>query len=331
VTNPNPTEVDLYSPPPPPSVTNGAFKPPSVMRLTDWWDQARAASAIAERICETTFVPDHFRNKPAETTAAILTGFELGLTPMAALRAIYVIKGTPGMYANTMRAIVQSHGHRIWEEDITATRVIVCGQRRNESRTHKSTWTIDRAKQAGLTSNQQYQRNPVAMLMARATAEACRMTAADALHGLGISVEELETDPINPQPEPTPAVEASTKRTAKRAPLKATPSAPPEPDLDEEQPAPEVDPRYRPRSDAQQAKIFAAMGELGIKERDSQIAYIERVVKRKVDSRKGLTMSEAHAVIEHLEMDIQDRGEPQQDQPEQPEQPELQQDNQEEA
>ncbi|MGW3571665.1 hypothetical protein ACWDSL_48665 [Streptomyces sp. NPDC000941] len=163
----------------------------TVAELVAWADSARAAFTIAESLAKTSFVPDAFRNKPHEVTAAILTGIEMGLSPMAALRAFDLIKGTPAMRANAMRGLVQSHGHAIWEEDATATRAVVCGRRARETEVHRSEWTIERAADAQLTGKDNWKRQPKAMLLARATAEACRLTASDVLHGVPYAAEEL--------------------------------------------------------------------------------------------------------------------------------------------
>ncbi|WP_425829343.1 hypothetical protein [Streptomyces fractus] len=135
--------------------------------------------------------PEAFRGKPHEVTAAILTGNEMGLSPMAALRSFDLIKGTPAMRAHALRALLQSHGHAVWEEESTAVRAVVCGRRAGEAEVHRSEWTIERATDAGLSGKDNWKRQPQAMLLARATAEACRLTAADVLHGVPYAVEEL--------------------------------------------------------------------------------------------------------------------------------------------
>jgi hypothetical protein len=168
----------------------------TIRHLADWADEARAAYSLAATLCKTSFAPAHFRGKPEEATAAILTGHEMGMSPMAALRAIYVIQGTPAMYANAMRAVVQSHGHSIWEAEVSPTRVVVRGHRKCEpDKVRESVWTIERAKQAELMSNAHYRKNPQNMLTARATAEVARLVAADALHGVPYAVEELDETP----------------------------------------------------------------------------------------------------------------------------------------
>lgn len=194
--------------------------------LIEWAKEAHEAHKIAQSLAKTAFVSTTLRGKPEEVTGAILTGHEVGLRPMAAVRSIDVIQGTPAMRAVAMRALVQSAGHDLWVEETTLTRAVVCGRRRGSEHVQKSVWTIDRAKRLGLTSKDNWTKQPDAMLIARATAECCRLIAADVLLGLPYAVEELDD---------VEAVEPPKKRTAKRAPLpEVEPPAIEEPETPEE-------------------------------------------------------------------------------------------------
>lgn len=198
IRNDQPAEVAVLAP-------TGA-----VATLAQWAGEARAAHTLATSLCNTSFVPDHFKGKPAEATAAILTGHELGLSPMAALRAIYVIKGTPGMYANAMRAVLQSRGHEIWVEEQDQDHAIVCGRRAGSEHVIRVEWNADRVKTAELNSNPQYRKNPQNMYVARGTAEVCRQIASDALHGIPYAVEELDDDLVRTVAEQKPYRERVT-------------------------------------------------------------------------------------------------------------------------
>lgn len=285
----------------------------AIVRLTDWAQEAKAANAIAQSLANTQFAPEAFRGRPAEATAAILTGFEMGLSPMAALRAIYVIKGTPAMYAKTMRAIVQAKGHEIWVHEATSTRVIVKGRRKGSDNVESSTWTTERAKTAGLLNNAQYSKNPQNMLTARATSEVCWLIASDALYGIGASVEELEGGDA-PGDSSTAVEEApAPKRRAQRKPLEQAPSTevPPEPvrataTAGEPQ---AVDPvssppatgHAEPMTDPQRAKMFALFGEKGVKSPNQQRSFVSDTINRQIASRSDLSKDEAKQVIDALE------------------------------
>ncbi|MFC9768817.1 hypothetical protein [Rhodococcus jostii] len=203
--------------------------------ITDWAKDAYQANRVAQSLANTTFVPASMRGKPAEITAAILTGQEIGLSPMSALRSIDIIQGTPAMQAHALRGLVQSQGHEVWIEDATDTRVIVAGKRKGSTITQRTEWSIDRARQLGLLGKDNWKKQPRAMLIARATAELCRLIASDVLLGLPYSSEEL-SDESNAQESAESATSPKVRRTVKRA------SAPAEEPALGEGPAPTEDP-----------------------------------------------------------------------------------------
>ncbi|HET7386819.1 MAG TPA: hypothetical protein VFJ19_09190, partial [Nocardioidaceae bacterium] len=159
------------------------YEPESTLMV--WAREAREAHAIAQSLASTAFVSSTLRGKPNEVTGAILTGHEVGLAPMASVRSIDVISGTPAMRAVAMRALLQSHGHKVRIKEQTATRAVVVGWRADETEAdaQTSTWTIERAQRLGLTGKDNWQKQPEAMLVARATAECCRWVASDVLLG----------------------------------------------------------------------------------------------------------------------------------------------------
>lgn len=199
--------------------------------LGQWARDARDAHSIAQSLARTSFVPKEMQNRPELVTAAILTGQELGLEPMASLRSIDIIQGVPAMRANTMRGLVQAAGHEVWvDEDSSETRAIVYGRRKGSEIVQRSVWTMDRARNLGLANRDNYRKQPGAMLVARGTAEVCRLVAADVLLGMPYAVEELdEGEQTSPK---TPAKPGTRKRTAQRKPVKPA-EAPP---LDEPEP-----------------------------------------------------------------------------------------------
>ena len=187
--------------------------------LRTWAAELEAAAKIARDLAPTAFLPpthrryfrdDHGRmldgkdNRPyrldldattATAAAAIMRGWELGLPPGAALASISVINDTPALSALALRAILQTNGHDIWVlPESNATRAIVRARRAGSDDVQESTWTLDRARTAGLypaPEFSQWRKNPGAMLIARATAEAARWVAADAILGIPYIVEEL--------------------------------------------------------------------------------------------------------------------------------------------
>lgn len=288
-----------------------AYVDPTGGRLVAWASGLSAAHHIARALCETSFAPQHFKNKPEEAAAAILFGDEIGLTPTQALRSIHVISGTPGLYARTMVALVMSKGHEVWTIEKTDTRVKVGGRRLGSSHVVEETWTLDRAKKAGYTKNAKYNTDPQAMLYARCAADVCRQIAPDALAGLAFSVEEIGLqDELEDDTEPKPIAK---RRTAQRAPLAAVPVE--EPSLDEtpetpEELAAEAATGQQPDTDgagadlitaAQMKKLHAQMNEAGYKDRDDGLRFLSLQTGREVESSKDLSVDEASSVIDFLE------------------------------
>lgn len=176
--------------------------------LAAWAGAMGDAMTLAKGLAGTAFVPSHFQGKPADTAVAIMKGAALGLDPVAALEAIYVISGKPALYARSMVALVLARGHEVWTEEADATKVTVKGRRHGSSHVEESTWDVARVEAAGLDRNRQYAAHPEAMLYARAAADVCRRIAPDVLAGLSCGVEELQE----------PAVEAAATIQRKSKP-----------------------------------------------------------------------------------------------------------------
>lgn len=176
--------------------------------LAAWAGAMGDAMTLAKGLAGTAFVPSHFQGKPADTAVAIMKGAALGLDPVAALEAIYVISGKPALYARSMVALVLARGHEVWTEEADATKVTVKGRRHGSSHVEESTWDVARVRAAGLDRNRQYAAHPEAMLYARAAADVCRRIAPDVLAGLSYGVEELQE----------PAVEAAATIQRKSKP-----------------------------------------------------------------------------------------------------------------
>ncbi|NKR24046.1 hypothetical protein GS479_01440 [Rhodococcus hoagii] len=188
-----------------------------------------AAYELASKLSNTALVPAMYQKKPDDATAAILYGAELGLNPIQSLQQIFVVQGKPAIYARTMVALLKTRGYLIETIESTDTSVTVRGTDPQTGIVEESTWTIDRAKKAGYTSNKKYDTDPQAMLYAKAATEVARKMAPDVLLGIAHSREELELD------APVLATSERVKPKARGvAALEAalTPAAEPEPALD---------------------------------------------------------------------------------------------------
>jgi hypothetical protein len=284
-----------------PAASVAMYQTAAVERLAEWASSAQAAYTVAEKLVQTSFVPASFSRKAMEATAAILAGAEVGLSPMAALRSFDVIQGQAAPRAITLRAIVQSFGHEIELVESTATRCRMRGRRRDSQTWQSVTWTLDRAKDLGLTGKDNWKKQPQAMLVARATSELARLIAADAILGIGYTSEEIRDglDTVNesvagPTPDDVPAQEtpASGTRRMSRRP-KDDPETEPEPD------APQM------ITDAQSRKLHATLKDVGLVDRDSALAWMSNVIDVEIGSTKDLTKEQASQVIEALNVELQ--------------------------
>lgn len=212
--------------------TNGAH-PTS---LIVWAEEARQAAQIALSLAKTSFVPASLRNKPEDITAAILAGQELGLRPMASLRSMDVIQGTPALRAHAMRGLVQSKGHSVQLVESTKTVCRMRGRRRGEEEWQQVEWTIERAAELGLTGKSEWKKQPKTMLVARATGEVCRLIASDVLHAMPYAAEELDGYSTR-----APKQERAAG-TVTAAEILGTPTAGPEPHAEASEPAGPAEP-----------------------------------------------------------------------------------------
>jgi hypothetical protein len=174
---------------------------------------------LARTIDQTEMVPSAFRGRYDAITAAFMRGYELGLGPMQALDSFNVIQGKVGLSAEAMRALILNAGHIfiLTEELGVAT---VTARRKDWPESIPSavySYTMDDADTAQLLRLPQsgkpggWQKNPRAMLAARATSGAARAWFADVLAGMSYTPEEIRdfTDEQEVSPSPSSAVTSS--------------------------------------------------------------------------------------------------------------------------
>jgi len=296
----------------------------------DWFEAFGSIVKLSEYISETDFVPDAMRRKPAAVAAAILSGREMGIPPMTALRHIHVIKGKPGQSAELMRAQSMRAGHEIRYIEMTDTRCIVEGRRRDESNWTRVTFSVADAKTAKIDLGGY----PADKLLARATSRLCRRLFPDAISGLP-TIDELEDnvevfdrpnvvriDSERAADEPVRAVEATTTTQRKRQPRKqaaaqteapATPAeSPDEPDLPGDEPSTTTvkdETHIVTANDAgeplcsrpQQTKLAILLDNEKVGTRQEKLDYLENQFGRTFTSSKDLTLAEASSLIRFLE------------------------------
>lgn len=302
-------------------------------KLAQWVEAASNARHLVAPLIDTFFMPDAYRPKVpdratpeqraeaynraiANATAAVLHGLSLGWDPLVSLQQVYVIHGRPGLYAKAMVALVQSHGHEVWVEDLSDSRAVVCGRRKGIEHVERVTITMDMAKKAKWTSNAKYQETPQDMLWARAAARVCDRIASDVLKGIA-SVEEIN-DTIHVEATVgtgTHTVIPPRRRAAPERPQTALPAATaPEPPLEPETPAqPQPAARQAPAASTpaasatklinqpQMKKLHALLRDTGRgDDREYALAHIITLIDRDIESTKELTHAEATIVIDAL-------------------------------
>jgi hypothetical protein len=148
--------------------------------------------------------------KPEEAAMLILTGHELGLSPMQSLRGIYVVSGKPVLSADLMVAVIRGSGLcDSWRTvECTPERCTITTRRKGETHDATRTWTMGDAKRAGITGKGTWSAYPATMLRHRCAADLAREVYPDVLLGL-YDPEELE--PVA-QTAPEPAIEVAVER-----------------------------------------------------------------------------------------------------------------------
>ena len=311
---------------------SGRHHASEALSLRGWAAEAEAAAGIAKALAPTAFVPEHLRvytnplerdpskrvldyeSTVAQIAAVLLAGQELQFQPMASLRAFVIIRGSVALFAIAARALLQWHGHDIIVRESTSTRAVVSGRRAGDDQWQTSTWDIDRAKIAGLYPGHpegNWRKQTKAMLVARATAEAARWIASDAMLGLPLIAEELEDADREILPDgaaddgqpATGSKRTSKRKSEQRAELPALPPPPPPggPKAGPGAPAADPAPPGPKATKAQLGKLHAGLNEIGVTGRTEGLALISAWAGRQVGQTSDLARSEIDVVFERLD------------------------------
>lgn len=300
-----------------PTVTGGGM--PGLAVISEWLTAAQTAEQLVTPLITSSFVPDAFKPRVganatdverreafetarANATSAVLLGLSLGLDPLTALQQIYVVKGRPGMYAKLKVALAQARGHRVWDEEYSAEKVTVAGQRKGSDDVVRITLTMADAKRASWTDNAAYSKTPADMLWARCASRVVDRIAADVLMGIA-SIEDLD-DLDEPAPAaarvtigdvrgtaPAPAPVAVEAAPAAAAPAAAAPvpGAEPLPLIDE-------------RTSAAINTEFVRLGVTGPGVKERRRRAVARIISRpEIATARELTQVEGDLVLDVLQ------------------------------
>lgn len=162
---------------------------------------ASDAYVMAQRLVKSGLLPAGVQT-PEAAFAIIVTGKELGLTVMQALRSVHVIKGKPTLSADLILALVKRSPVCTYFQLVTSTATVATYRTRRvgEEPTEMS-FSHEQAQRAGLMGNDNWKKYPEAMLRARCIAALARAVYPDVVLGI-YETSELEAIPQERRSEP---------------------------------------------------------------------------------------------------------------------------------
>lgn len=176
------------------------------------------AMQFAEAVAKADgMIPRAYLGNPGKILACVLAGQELGVGPMASLRAFHIVEGKPCAAADFWVARLRAAGYRLdWlarEAECVSLRLTA-----PDGSSITETWDKAKAQAAGLWNGKDnWRKYPVAMLSARCITSAGRALAGEVMFGC---YELDEADELQgrrpPQPEQaaTPAPTTAAERVA---------------------------------------------------------------------------------------------------------------------
>jgi hypothetical protein len=177
--------------------------------------------AMGDKLVSTGFLPAHLRTG-AQVAAVILTGRELGMEPMRAVRSLSLVKGKVVESADSQLARFKADGGRAQFKVLTESEAVLWLRHPNGDE-HTESFTLADAKNAGLASNENYRKFPKAMLRSRA------ITAGLKSVGWEGAVGNYDPDELAPAPVDSPVnAEYVRVETVEPAQLAAPADAPTE-------------------------------------------------------------------------------------------------------
>lgn len=222
-------------PAPPPPTTAIEKRAPlafSPMNVDEAW-------RIAGMLAKADLLPDAFREKPNNVLLVLMMGHELGLSPMQALRQIYVVKGKPYISSALKMALVKQSAACVYFRCIetNAERATFETERRDEGKT-TLTFTIEQARKAGLLAPSRsgepsnWDKYPEVMLRWRAGSALADLVYSDIVGNIGAKEDlppaeqdrgylERVVPEVTAPPVPVVVVSAPTEAPTAPAPAKA--------------------------------------------------------------------------------------------------------------
>lgn len=154
-------------------------------------------------------LPRTYRDKPGALLLIDQWAKARGIDVLTAIQTVAFIDGKPVVDATMQRALAERAGYSVVIKDATreAATVVVM---RDGKHVGITTYTWEDAKSAELTGKQNWKKNPIDMLVARATTRALRWHAPSVLLGTFSEDDNLNDSPsvsVSFDPSPAPVVE----------------------------------------------------------------------------------------------------------------------------
>jgi hypothetical protein len=158
-------------------------------------------------------IPRAYLGNPGKILACVLAGQELGVGPMASLRAFHIVEGKPCAAADFWVARLRAAGYRLdWitrENECVSLRLTA-----PDGSSITETWDKPKAVAAGLWNGKDnWRKYPQAMLSARCITSAGRALAGEVMFGC-YELDEADEIAGRRQPAPAAAPQAPAPATA---------------------------------------------------------------------------------------------------------------------
>lgn len=178
-----------------------------------------------DKLVRTGFLPTHVRDG-AQFAAIVMTGRELGMAPMRAIRSLQMVKGKVIEDAASQLSRFKQDGGRAVFRRLDEEGAVLWLRHPNGDE-HEETFTLDDAREAGLLANGTWKKFPRAMLRSRAITAGLKSIGWEGAIGAYDPDEARhfsDDEPAPPVPQPARrSVPAREEREVRAVPERSAP------------------------------------------------------------------------------------------------------------
>ncbi len=245
---------------------------------------------LSGELIKTGFLPQAV-NTPQKAVAIILTGKELGIPTMLALRQINVINGKPTVPPELMLALAYQ---RIpgFSATVIKSDASICTMKFKRGDTVLDTsFTIEDATRMGLAGKDNWLKQPATMLRWRCISQGLRLIAPDVICGVYTQEEmnpDLPMDEDGPRPanvqRPVAAPRMAISEATEKPKVRVVPNVEESPPMEQwdDVPYPETPP---PPQSATSSPVVPLVQEPDIVEEAAEIFKPEKIIKPKAEKK----------------------------------------------